>query len=164
MANEEMIKLVVKRIEHEPSTWYQGSWAVVPSESVPSLGEKFYWAPKKGSVASLPESIDCKDLSGEELGVYEYSVTDGFCGTRFCFAGHAVMAAGYVPLLMSGDSAAHDCLDPATGDVMSIPEAARQVLGLDSRQSSQLFSAANNEHLPTFKKLITEVTGVTFED
>lgn len=62
----------------------------------------------------------------------------GPCGGAFCIAGHAVAAAGYLPLVVfAGDDSAdtwfatwQQVVDPATGETHQTPDLAEELLGL----------------------------------
>lgn len=145
----ELLKLAVKAIEAEPERWDQGNWAV-----------------------GRPQ--DVKPIQRDDDGYQLLPLQQNFCGTTMCLAGHVVHQAGYQVVLSVGGeekadleySADHaleasDCVD-VYGNTFSIERKATELLGLTEEQSDDLFGCMTTD-LPTFKSLITEVTGVEFE-
>jgi|SRR5262245_35737847 len=81
------------------------------------------------------------------------------CGTTYCLAGMAVHQAGY-----SID--VEDVVYDGEGNMMgSVRHVATNLLGLDSTQSNILFNSRSGYRgFESFKELITNQTGVTFDD
>lgn len=150
MPNEEMIRIVVKRIERDVSLWDQADWA------------------------SLFIKDDERDIYAEELlprvempyedamyGLNDF--TEVSCGTAMCLAGHTVLEAGDTILFEPNENIAWACLDD-NGRQRRIRLRAQQLLDLTDEQASILFDGrAGGGAIDDFKVLITKVTGVTFE-
>src|SRR5262245_34065797 len=86
------------------------------------------------------------------------------CGTTFCLAGMAVHKAGYY---VGTDmvSKSFGVFDQDGKLIGGQSQVARELLGLDMRQTDILFSgAAGAGDFENFKRLITKETGVTFDD
>ncbi len=76
----------------------------------------------------------------------------GWCNTTYCFAGHAVVRAGWRPV-WDGDPDATRCRKD--GEVKLIEDVAREVLGLTENQAEKLFDAPND--LGDLAKIVTQI-------
>lgn len=87
-----------------------------------------------------------------------FYVPEGRCGTAYCFAGHAVVRAGY-EIDWQGRGSTDYAIIPETGVRASIDTLAANVLGLSSREANQLFDPIN-----TLEDLRFVITGITGKD
>jgi hypothetical protein len=142
----ELLKLAVKAIEAEPKRWDQRLW-----NSTHGSNDGF-------PVGSGPWVNWAEDDGYQLQGQFQDLEN---CGTVMCLAGHVTVMAGFRPL--AGAHGYGRCVDPATGEVSYIPDKATELLGLSLEQEANLFHSGFNLTLFEFKKLITSVTGVTFE-
>lgn len=156
MANAELIRKVIKHIE-EHNRWDQRVWGAVHQDQIDDNDEV------------LPETWEGLTESETRFGDTYYAVDarlvlEGACNTRFCMAGHTVLQAGDKIMLNAQDGHAEYCKDK-DGNTHNIQARARELLGLDSRASDILFDGvAGNKDLEEYKRLVTRVTGVTFEE
>lgn len=93
-----------------------------------------------------------------DQGVWAVQSKTLSCGTAFCFAGHAVMMSHptAVPIWATGrdtDFSGADSVE-IDGTMQTIPEAAKQALGLTSSERALLFNGSND--LETIHGLISE--------
>lgn len=160
MPNEELIRTVIKRIERDIKMWNQDTWAVIGDD------ESFWYRPIE-TVAVPKEAQDggmfldeteVTPISDIELSQQPQFMT---CGTTFCFAGHTVLEAGDTMLVSVGSRQAQLCRTQ-DGEVRHIFHRAKELLGLEEEQASELFSAGIGD-LDDLKQAITDVTRVTFE-
>jgi hypothetical protein len=134
----ELLKLAIKTIETDPRRWNQGAWNFTEdAETVDGF--------------AIGSGVE---MWGAELQDLEH------CGTTLCLAGHVVVLAGQRPL--AGMRGYGKCIDPETGTVSDIAAKAAELLGLDSTQAGQLFYGGGSS-VRMYKRLVTKVTGVTFE-
>jgi hypothetical protein len=89
---------------------------------------------------------------------YDVNIIDtNHCGTTFCVAGMACLRAGYK---MSSEYA----FDSDGNYEGSIETVASAILGLNESQVEAIFYSDDDITMPEMKALITEQTGVTFDD
>lgn len=161
MPNEELIRKVIGHIEVN-NRWDQAVWGSVTEDMLEDEeNEDGYYQVRPDVFESVPGYVyDYEDCVLIELG----TVMEGSCSTRFCFAGHTVLQAGDKILLTRDTGEASGCID-TNGIVHSIEMRAQDLLGLSHRQAAILFEGdAGDKDLTKYKKLVTEVTGVTFEE
>lgn len=84
------------------------------------------------------------------------------CGTVACFAGWAVMLAGYKPVLnewmtFGGETTRSSRGVKFDGPILSIQDAAEQVLGIDEEDAEALFAGSNSRRQLGF--LVAEIFG-----
>lgn len=90
---------------------------------------------------------------GRERG---QSIMGNVCGTAYCFAGHAVVRAGY-RIVWPNHSIQSELAEDDKGNVHEIETLAQNILGLDEDQAEELFGASNElEHI---RVAIKEFTG-----
>jgi hypothetical protein len=148
--NVDLLKRVVKRIERDQEMWDQEFWGIMPEHLTIDLGLTEYQMP--GWSRSLAFEINDLLLSEKDL-----------CGTKFCFAGHAVLEAGDAILIQYQDQEANFCLD-SEGNVHSIEKRAKELLGLTEDQARYMFApGAGAGDVATYKRNVTDVTGVEFD-
>ena len=75
-----------------------------------------------------------------DSGTYDQTVWVHDCETPGCIAGHAICAHGWVPTA-TVDISTQTATPPDGGLPQYIDVAARDILGLDSEQADELFSA-----------------------
>lgn len=147
MANAEEIRRVVKAIETTPELWRQDVW--IDGVTVPMHGS--FVGRQEGS---LPFDVDERIYS---------------CNTRACVAGHTVMMAG---LRIDIDDYVYDPEGNLLGDVSTV---AAQILGLTVGEADVIFNPTAGQvynhaecmyegDVDQLKQVITETTGVTFDD
>jgi hypothetical protein len=139
----ELLRMAVKAIEAEPERWDQEFWA-------------------KGAPAEDADLIPVR-MRSHRLNMRPIDVER--CGTTMCLAGHIVNQAG-IPMLTTltaedDNQAIAHCLDQ-DGFARSISNVAGDLLGLSPQERTFLFGSMTDD-IDEFKKLITQVTGVTFE-
>lgn len=150
MVNQELMRSVVARIEADIAKWGQDSWAYIDDEHV----------------AELPTST-----ATDRIGEYPYiDAENAPCSTKFCLAGHTVLEAGDKIILYADDDDGEywrdivDCLTPE-GRIVTIDHRAQQLLGITGRMADAIFDGeAGGRGIEAFKELITQVTGVTFDE
>jgi hypothetical protein len=148
--NVDLLKRVIKRIERDEEMWDQESWGMMPERHTIDLGITEFRTP--GGVKAMGIEVSDILLSEKDL-----------CGTTFCCAGHTVLEAGDTILIHYQDLEASYCVDG--GDkVHVISQRARELLGLTDEQADFLFApGAGAGDIATYKKNITDVTGVEFD-
>lgn len=148
MANEELLRRVVKRIERDQN-WDQDYWGSVDEFVADNL--------EVSPVVS-------KDGHQNWLEVKDSSITEeNLCRTAFCLAGHTILEAGDVLLVSRDGLDATFCLDD-TGAFRTIEQRARELLELTEEEADYLFMpTAGGGDLDMFKQEITEVTGVELD-
>lgn len=155
MLNEELIKKVVKHIT-ENNRWDQSTWGSIQGDGFDSYTDEVRPEVWEGVPMYRYDEEDHALIS---LGL----VMEGACDTKFCFAGHTVLQAGDKILMNAIDGGAATCMDEE-GNIHSIETRAAQLLGLDLIQANALFDGdAGGKDLERYKRLVTEVTGVTFD-
>lgn len=138
----ELLKLAIKAIEIDPKRWNQAGWNLTQDLDdgfAVGTGEEFW-----------------SDHSRRYLELQDLE----HCGTTLCLAGHVTVMAGLLPL--AGVEGYGQCIDPTTGEVSHIADKAAELLGLSNDQAEKLFFGGGS-NISTYKKLVTEVTGVKFE-
>lgn len=142
--NVELIKQVVKRIEHDEDSFDMRNWVAK------FYGQRVdYWGREH---AYLPYELKAFGLNDEQLSA---------CKTRFCFAGHALVEAGI--LTPDGREINEDGStqwDPKYDYV----DRAANVLGLDGDHALEIFMNTDIRTVAELKEQITRTTGITFED
>lgn len=152
MVNVEEIKSIVKTIETGPMihhflaepgspVWYQGDWV-------------------RGDPKPLETSEQARAMGYERT----ISVVDESCATACCVAGYAITRAGY----SLGRGGAWDKDGNYIGSVIDV---AADLLGLSGGQAMDVFSGSIGasgapyvDKVGELKKVITKVTGITFDD
>ncbi len=82
------------------------------------------------------------------------------CGTTFCMAGHTVVMSGHT-LKWADDGDGRSAYYVENGEYIS--DKAQELLGLNDEQAEDLFSAYSTS-IQGYKEIITEITGVTFDE
>ena len=156
--NADALRLAVKAIEANPENWHQGNWVGVMADAL----------------ASPTAVIDvCRGRADRgELGLLgrgwrtEWVQVDQ-CHTTYCLAGQALLQAG----MIDEEGRYTDGSGKLIGDNNArVDQQAAELLGLTNRQAKSLFywgvlhHEYNAGNVEAFKRHITEVTGVTFED
>lgn len=156
MPNEEMIKDVIKHIELN-NRWNQTTWGGLNDDQFTDDGEVRPEAWEMVPAYAIDEENNSVIVDAGLL-------KENACSTSFCFAGHTVLLAGDKILIDRDSGDAFKCVDK-DGEVHNIEVRARNLLGLDRQQSDTLFSGeAGDKDLEKYKRLITRVTGVTFDE
>lgn len=164
MPNEELIRTVIKRIERDLEMWDQGTWGRLEADS------PFWNINKASEMVKAPKEAEDEGMWGDQLSsvspltdidLATYGPQLASCGTTFCFAGHTVLEAGDAMLVSTEDFQARLCRTQ-DGEVRHIYHRAKELLGLEEYEASELFSAGI-EDIDDLKNAIHEVTGVTFE-
>lgn len=157
MPNEEMIRIVIKRIERDLEMWNQDNWGHV-------FAEEPAWRDAPVETVDIPNEAKDEGMWDD----WHRSVspfTDGMvtsCGTTFCFAGHTVLEAGDTMLVSTHDYQARLCRTP-DGQVRHIMYRAAELLGLEDEDQAGMLFSAGIEDIEDLKRVITQETGVTFE-
>ena len=155
MPNDELIKKVVKHIETH-NRWDQQTWGAIGDDAFDSYTDEV--RPEVWDGVPMYR-YDEQEHALISLGV----VMEGACDTRFCFAGHTVLQAGDKILINTIDGGGAFCIDEED-QIHPIEERARELLGLSKEQANALFDGdAGDKDLKRYKRLVTRVTGVTFD-
>jgi hypothetical protein len=115
-----------------------------------------------GCMTCSAEAFD-RALESDEEVEYEpqwvtlIDLTEGFCGTACCVAGHAVVRAGY---RVGTDQEVYDHDNKYIGDIESV---ARRLLDLDEIQAMTVFAGGTSD-VKVLKHRITQTTGITFDE
>ena len=142
--NVELLKRVIKRIERDQN-WDQQYWGTVTDQVANKL-----------EVSTVEAFLGRRWLELKDSDVE-------VCRTRFCVAGHTVLEAGDTMLLDMEELEANYCLS-VEGNLQTINERARRLLGLTDDQADELFAPhVGNDSLEAYKERVTRLTGVTFE-
>lgn len=155
MPNEKLIREVINNIELY-NRWDQRSWGELGENHFDEFGEVI-----QESLEPVPAYA--RDEYGN-LVLTQELVREGSCNTSFCFAGHTVLTAGDKILINTESGEAWNCVDQ-NGVDHNIEIRARELLGLTREQAVQLFDGeAGERDFGAYKRLVTRVTGVTFEE
>lgn len=160
MINEVLIRATVARIEADQQFWDQNGWACLYQRTADGLKLPEH---DDHDERSLPEQLGMVkvDMSGQEWFALEPE--QNICGTSFCFAGHAVRAAGKRILFDGLNDDAFYVLSEH-GERRTIEHYAAELLGLDVDQADALFSPdAGDNEWDNYKAFVSLVTGVMFE-
>lgn len=152
--NEDLLRRVVKRIERDEENWDQSNWAFTHPMTLDRLPPAVKTRVPGWSVMALVRELN-DDMATE-------------CGTTCCVAGHTVLEAG--EKLLVGPSGHTTFCRTVDGEIKSVPDRARELLGLDIAQSLAIFDGEAAEELGDWgpmrysvarmKNLIQQVTGV----
>ena len=158
MPNANMIRRVVQRIQNHLDQWNQATWAGVREYD----NDEDYEA----AVTKLREALFHFTQGGEDrLLLSDAIVPEGVCGTKFCFAGHAVLEAGDAIVFDLDDLGYADMVRTSEGNYVSLEGRAKDLLGLTEEQSDRLFDGeAGGGNWEAYKRLVTNVTGVDLSD
>lgn len=166
MANIEEIKSIIKHIETHPEAWNQDSW-ITWEEGGPLLRDQVMLVPdyKQDGCSCMTCSSEVMSELLESGQPMEYrtvtisliDLTEGFCGTAGCVAGHAVVRAGY---RVGTNSDVYDHDNKFIGVVESV---ARRLLDLTEIEANIVF-AGGVHRVEDLKWNITSATGITFDE
>ena len=158
MPNANMIRRVVQRIQNHLDKWNQQTWAGVSADG----NEEDYEA----AVARLREVLFHFTQGGDDHLLFSDAIVpEGVCGTKFCFAGHAVLEAGDAILFDLDDLGYADMVRTPDGQYVMLEERAQELLGITRDQASLLFAGeAGAGNWGAYKRLVTNVTGVDLSD
>lgn len=152
--NAEALRLAVKGIEADPENWDQTHWTGV---KFPGSTKSVSW----DDIEQIGSAVRIKPESEAE-GSREWINVEQ-CRTTYCLAGQAMLQAGMV-----NEKGWYIDEDGARMNNWQVECQAASLLGLDEQQADELFywgvNRAERGTLADFKRRITEVTGVTFED
>ncbi len=129
-------KRVMKQIEENRERWSQATFA---------------------TMVYMPDNI-AYDMEARERWYQQERV----CDTRYCYAGWAVVLAGY-PLTNAG------AVIMPNGGRAGVEDVARDVLGLNHYQADQIFYFFGKDEdtdqptMAEMKERVTEVTGIKFD-
>jgi hypothetical protein len=139
--NEEALKLAMKAIREDPAHWDQAVWW----DDVDFVG-------------SLPLPLEhLQERCCEGCDQSNASEKIPTCDTTYCLAGYAILQAG---LRMN----AYDSVFDADGKYLGNPmEVGQELLGLDTKQAMALFHSGLDQ-VSEFEALVTQMTGVSFDD
>lgn len=155
MPNEKLIREVINNIELY-NRWDQRSWGTLQDNHFDDDGYVI-----RETLEPVPAYA--RDEYGN-LVLTQELVREGSCNTSFCFAGHTVLTAGDKILINTETGEAWNCVDPQGTD-HNIEIRARELLGLTREQAVKLFDGeAGGRDFGAYKRLVTRVTGVTFEE
>lgn len=157
MPNANLIRRVVERIQAKPSKWNQHVWAGIEEEN-----DEDYEA----AIAKLKEALFHYTQGGENRFLLsDMIVPEGICGTKFCFAGHAVLEAGDAIVFDPEDLDYTDMVRTPDGQYVGLEKRAQDLLGLTDQQADRLFDGeAGSGNWESYKRLITAQTGVDLSD
>jgi hypothetical protein len=136
----ELHRMVIKHIEAEPERWSQSNW-ISGSHTDEERAALFRNFREGGCIA-----VGYQDFLNQEADVTQ-------CGTTMCYAGWAVHLSGFT--MTNGYTVKE------TGDFVG--NLAKQLLGLTDRQADDLFDATAASRPKDMKRLVTRVTGITFD-
>lgn len=157
MPNADFIRRVVKRIQAKPGRWDQSTWAGITEEN-----DEDFEAAKQRLLNALFRRVEA---DGVHHLLSDAIVPEGVCGTKFCFAGHAVLEAGDAVVFDPEDLDYTDLVRTSEGEYRVLEERARELLGLTSSQARFLFDGeAGGGSWEDYKRLITAQTGVDLSD
>ncbi len=157
MPNADLIRKVAKRIQANLNRWDQSTWAGITEEN-----DEDYEAAKQRLMDALFRQVD--DIETHYL-ISDAIVPEGVCGTKFCFAGHAVLEAGDAVVFDPDDLDYTDLVRTPEGEYRILEERAKELLGLTSTQAKFLFDGeAGGGRWEDYKRLITVQTGVDLSD
>lgn len=157
MPNADLIRRVVQRIQAKPSLWDQSTWAGIVEEN-----DEDYEAAKQRLLDVLFRRIE---VDGVYHLLSDEIVPEGVCGTKFCFAGHAVLEVGDAIVFDPDDLNYTDLVRTPEGKYRTLEERAKELLGLTNTQATFLFDGeAGGGSWEDYKRLITAQTGVDLSD
>ena len=158
MPNARMIHKVAQRIQNHLDKWNQQTWAGVSDDG----NEEDHEA----AVIRLREVLFHFTQGGDDRLLFSDAIVpEGVCGTKFCFAGHAVLEAGDAIVFDLDDPSYADMVRTPEGNYVSLEERAQELLGITQSQASLLFAAeAGAGNWEAYKRLVTNVTGVDLSD
>jgi hypothetical protein len=131
-------RLTMKAIEADLERWDQSDWA--------------YSKELLGLFLDINDEDALAKIQAEEM---DYQ---NFCDTTYCYAGFALLAAGYA-IRYTSDAGTVAVLD---GESVELHDATKKVLGLTETQACILYEFPHGD-LATFKENMTKLTGITFD-
>jgi len=102
----------------------------------------------------LRKTMDYIEEHPEEWYQAKWGIRRPGCGTRACFAGHALMLSGYELLNSIGSASLLTATHPGRDKVLTIAQAAKEELGLDMYEADALFCANNT--MSGLRSIVTE--------
>lgn len=158
MPNARMIHKVAQRIQNHLDKWNQQTWAGVSDDG----NEEDHEA----AVIRLREVLFHFTQGGDDRLLFSDAIVpEGVCGTKFCFAGHAVLEAGDAIVFDLDDLGYADTVRTPEGNYVGLECRARDLLGLTEEQSDRLFDGvAGAGNWEAYKRLVTAQTGVDLSD
>jgi hypothetical protein len=155
--NANLIRKVAKRIQNHLNQWDQSTWAGITEEN-----DEDFEAAKQRLINSLFRRVEG---DGVFHLISDAIVPEGVCGTKFCFAGHAVLEAGDAIVFDPEDLDYTDTVRTSEGEYRVLEERAKELLGLTSEQTKFLFDGeAGGGNWEAYKRLVTATTGVDLSD
>jgi hypothetical protein len=136
---------IYDHIVDDEDHWFQRRWATLVNP-VPYLALDYDEVPK-----TYISGFDARD---DDFIIEGALVNPNLCDTAFCVAGHAVNMTHNAWFILDTEGISFGFLDIDTGEILSISEAAREVLGLDYDEANRLFDADND--LEKIHAIITE--------
>src|SRR5678816_4155641 len=117
--NADLIRKVAKRIQANLNRWDQSTWAGIIEEN-----DEDYEAAKQRLMDALFRQVD--DIETHYL-ISDAIVPEGVCGTKFCFAGHAVLEAGDAIVFDADDLDYTNTVRTPEGEYRMLEDRAREL-------------------------------------